>query len=164
MPIHAQVSLAVQKTKKDNDDNSFDIPQHLVQHVANSVIGGEWRHRVQIFCIIAMMVCIPQEETVSPRPMGMVRPPMPLSRGRTLTITSSTASTGHNTQPGSSGNSNTRLGNNIKSNSSRDNSNKERAGLSHLHHLPQTRPRRRIPTTCWRGPSTSWWSTRGRST
>ena len=50
MPVHAQVSLAVQKTKKDNDD-SFDIPQHLVQHVANSVIGGEWRHRVQMFLI-----------------------------------------------------------------------------------------------------------------
>ena len=38
--VHSKVSLAVQKTKKDNDDN-FDIPQHLVQHVAQSVIGGE---------------------------------------------------------------------------------------------------------------------------
>jgi len=34
-----KVRIHFQKTKKDNDD-SFDIPQHLVQHVANSVIGG----------------------------------------------------------------------------------------------------------------------------
>lgn len=34
-----KVRIHFQKTKKDSDD-SFDIPQHLVQHVANQVIGG----------------------------------------------------------------------------------------------------------------------------
>jgi len=33
-----KVSIAVQKTKME--DNSMDIPAHLVQHVAQSVIGG----------------------------------------------------------------------------------------------------------------------------
>jgi len=33
-----KVSIAVQKTKLE--DTSMDIPQHLVQHVANQVIGG----------------------------------------------------------------------------------------------------------------------------
>jgi len=33
-----KVSIAVQKTKVE--DTSMDIPQHLVQHVANQVIGG----------------------------------------------------------------------------------------------------------------------------
>ena len=33
-----QVSLAVQKTKTSEPE--FEIPQHLVQHVAQQVIGG----------------------------------------------------------------------------------------------------------------------------
>ena len=39
MNTFVQVSIAVQKTKLE--DTSMDIPQHLVQHVANQVIGGQ---------------------------------------------------------------------------------------------------------------------------
>eukprot|EP00092_Neocalanus_flemingeri_P057663 GFUD01068589.1.p1 GENE.GFUD01068589.1~~GFUD01068589.1.p1 ORF type:complete len:187 (+),score=69.21 GFUD01068589.1:198-758(+) len=40
-----KVSIAVQKTKLE--DNSMDIPAHLVQHVAQSVIGGSSSHHQQ---------------------------------------------------------------------------------------------------------------------
>lgn len=61
-----QVSIAVQKTKME--DNSMDIPAHLVQHVTQSVTGGEWVTKAVI------------ELTVVPRQQQ--QPPPPAWAGR----------------------------------------------------------------------------------